>query len=80
MSRSRIVIALVACLAAGSIEVLRADVRSEEKTRFQLAGALGKVVNLFGGKAAREGVTSTVATSLWSARNAISSGVEMWRT
>jgi hypothetical protein len=61
MNRSRIVIALVACLAAGSAQVLRADVRSEEKTRFQLAGALGKVVNFFGGKSAREGVTSTVA-------------------
>jgi hypothetical protein len=61
MSRSRIVIALAACLAVGSTPLLRADVRSDEKTKFQFAGALGKVVNFFGGKAAREGVTSTVA-------------------
>ena len=40
---------------------LAADVRTEEKTRVEFAGALGRVVNLFGGKAAREGVTSTVA-------------------
>src|SRR4051794_36135929 len=61
MSRSRIALALVAAAALSSTVALRADVRSDEKTRFQFAGALGKVVNFFGGKAAREGVTSTVA-------------------
>lgn len=61
MSRSRIALALAACLAVASTQALRADVRSDQKTRFQLAGALGKVVNFFGGKAAREGVTSTIA-------------------
>jgi hypothetical protein len=61
MSRTRITIALVAALALPSSQALRADVRSDQKTKFQLAGALGKVVNFFGGKAAREGVTSTVA-------------------
>jgi hypothetical protein len=61
MTRSRIAIVLAACLALASTEALRADVRSDQKTKFQLAGALGKVVNFFGGKAAREGVTSTVA-------------------
>jgi hypothetical protein len=38
----------------------RADVRADEKTRVELAGMLGSVANVFGGKAAREGVTSTV--------------------
>jgi hypothetical protein len=61
MFRSRITLALVLCGALGSTQALRADVRSDQKTKFQLAGALGKVVNFFGGKAAREGVTSTVA-------------------
>ena len=61
MSRSRIAVALAACLALASTQALRADVRSDQKTKFQLAGALGKVVNFFGGKAARDGVTSTVA-------------------
>jgi hypothetical protein len=54
-------LALAACLALGSTQALRADVRSDQRTKFQLAGALGKVVNFFGGKAAREGVTSSVA-------------------
>ena len=40
---------------------LSADVRSDQRVRFQFAGALGKVVNLFGGKGAREGVTTMVA-------------------
>lgn len=61
MSRSRTALAFVAVLALASTQALRADVRSEEKTKFQLAGALGRVVNMFGGKAAREGVTSTTA-------------------
>ena len=61
MSHSRIALALAACLAVASTQALRADVRSDQKTKFQLAGPLGKVVNFFGGKAARDGVTSTVA-------------------
>jgi hypothetical protein len=36
---------------------IRADVRADEKTRVELAGMLGRMMNLFGGKAAREGVT-----------------------
>jgi hypothetical protein len=37
-----------------------ADVRTDQKTQVQFAGMLGRVVNLFGGRAAREGITSTV--------------------
>ena len=61
MTRSRNALVLVAILALGATQVLRADVRSDQKTKFQLAGALGRIVNFFGGKAARDGVTSTVA-------------------
>jgi hypothetical protein len=61
MNRSRIAVALAAVLALASTQALRADVRSDQKSKFQFAGALGKVVNIFGGKAAREGVTTTVA-------------------
>jgi hypothetical protein len=61
MSRSRIALLMALALAVGGSQALRADVRTDQKTRFQLAGALGKVVNFFGGRAAREGVTSTVA-------------------
>jgi hypothetical protein len=41
--------------------VVHADVRADEKSRVEFAGMLARMVNLFGGKAAREGVTSTVA-------------------
>ena len=40
-----------------------ADVKKEERNQFSFAGMLGKVVNLFGGKSAREGVVSSVAVS-----------------
>lgn len=40
---------------------LQADVKTRQRTQFQLEGVLGGLVNVFGGKAAREGVTSTVA-------------------
>lgn len=42
---------------------LAADVRTEQKTKIAFGGALGKVVNMFGGKAARDGVVQTVAVS-----------------
>lgn len=54
--RSTIVV-LVASLAFSAF----AELRTEHKSRFELAGALGTVVNVFGGKAAREGVTSLEA-------------------
>lgn len=37
---------------------LRAEAQVEEKTEFKMTGAIGAMVNVFGGKAAREGVTS----------------------
>jgi hypothetical protein len=54
-----------AALAAGFVLMtsssLRADVRADEKTHVEFAGMLGRMVNIFGGKAAREGTMSTVA-------------------
>lgn len=41
--------------------VVQADVKTREKTTFELGGLLGGVVRVFGGRAAREGVESTVA-------------------
>lgn len=61
MKRSRVSIGLTLAVLLASIASLRADVRTDERTKFQLAGALGKVVSIFGGKGAREGVVSTVA-------------------
>jgi hypothetical protein len=50
---------VVAALAASS-STLSADVRSDQKIKFQLGGMLGKMINMFS-KGAREGVTTTVA-------------------
>jgi len=40
---------------------LSADIRTDQHIKFQLGGAIGKIVNIFGGKGAREGVTTMVA-------------------
>lgn len=61
MTRTRIVSALTLSCLALTPYTLRADVRSDEKSHVEFAGMLGRMVNLFGGKSAREGVTSTVA-------------------
>jgi hypothetical protein len=52
---------LLVVLLASSVQMLSADVRTDQRVRFQLGGAIGKLVNMFGGKGAREGVTSMVA-------------------
>ena len=59
MTRVRTV-AVLALLVISTGSVL-ADVRADEKTRIEFAGALGRMMNIFGGKAARDGVTSMVA-------------------
>jgi hypothetical protein len=61
MRSSRSAAVLAAALALASVEAVRADVRADQKTRVQLAGPLGRVLTMFGGKGAREGVASTVA-------------------
>jgi len=54
------VVCFAGVLALASATV-SADVRTDQRVRFQLGGAIGKLVNMFGGKGAREGVTSMVA-------------------
>ena len=61
MNRMRITAALTLCLLLASARHLGADVKADEKGLVKFEGTLGRVVNLFGGKAAREGVRSTVA-------------------
>lgn len=53
---ARALVVVVAC--AG---VARAEVKVEEKTKLQIEGVVGTMMNLFGGKAAKEGLTRTVA-------------------
>ena len=40
---------------------LQAEIKTQEKSQVQFPGMLGKMMNLFGGKAMREGVVDTVA-------------------
>lgn len=57
---TRNVIAALVC-AALAVPALRADVKTREKTTFALEGIMGGIVRTFGGKAAKEGITSDVA-------------------
>lgn len=48
-------------LALLSPAAARADVKTQERTQVRFEGAIGKMVNMFGGKGAREGLTTTVS-------------------
>jgi hypothetical protein len=61
MRRVPLCVVCIAGVLTLSSATLSADVRTDQKVRFQLGGAIGKLVNMFGGKGAREGVTSMVA-------------------
>src|SRR5256885_8480004 len=63
MNRDYLVPAIALAFAVIAGPMLLADVKTEEKSLVQFGGALGRVVNFFGGKAAKEGVISTVAVS-----------------
>jgi hypothetical protein len=59
MRRSFCLVAVFVCLV-GLSSSLSADVRSDQRVKFQLGGVLGKMINMFS-KGAREGVTTMVA-------------------
>jgi len=61
MRRLTLSLAVTVCALTLASSTLSADVRSDQRVKFQLGGAVGKLVNMFGGKGAREGVTSMVA-------------------
>ncbi len=61
MIRARLTVLFTLTMLVAAAHTVRADVRADEKTRVEFAGMLGRMFNLFGGKGAREGVTSTVA-------------------
>jgi hypothetical protein len=50
-----------ACLVLALTVSIQADVKSRQKSQVKFEGALGRIVNMFGGKGAKEGVISTVA-------------------
>jgi len=60
MTRTRSLVALTLAALLMSSYSARADVKADEKTKVELAGMLGGVMKMFGGRAARDGVTSTV--------------------
>jgi hypothetical protein len=49
------------CLVLAVAATAQAEVKSRQKTQVKFEGALGKMMNLFGGKAAKEGVVNTIA-------------------
>jgi hypothetical protein len=61
MIRRHLAAVLTIALLIVSAHSLRADVKSDQKSLVKFEGMLGRVVNLFGGKAAREGVGTSVA-------------------
>ena len=60
MYRTRFGAALVCALLA-SAQTLSADVKTDQRGLVKFEGTLGRIVNLFGGRAAREGVRTTIA-------------------
>lgn len=48
-------------LVATTVSMVRADVKTEHKTSFQLGGTLGSIANRFAGDAAKDGIVSTMA-------------------
>jgi len=61
--RRSLLVGITLCLVLGLAVGLGADMKSRQKTQVKFEGMLGKMMGMFGGKAAKEGVVSTVAVS-----------------
>ncbi len=61
MNRVRVGVALAITGLLVTAAAAGADVKTQQKSQVKFEGMLGKVMGLFGGKAAKEGVVSTVA-------------------
>jgi hypothetical protein len=61
MNRLRLGMALALVGLLVTAAAARADVKSTSKSQMQFEGTLGRMMGMFGGKAAKEGVVSTVA-------------------
>jgi hypothetical protein len=61
--RRPFVVAGTLCLILGLAVGLGADVKSSHRTQIKFEGTLGRVMGMFAGKAAKEGVVNTVAIS-----------------
>jgi hypothetical protein len=61
--RRSLLVGVTLCLVLGLAVGLGADMKSRQKTQVKFEGMLGRMMGMFGGKAAKEGVISTVAIS-----------------
>ena len=61
MNRMRVIAVLTLTALVLAPSAARADVKSDQKTKVEFAGMLGRMFNMFGGKGAREGLTTSVA-------------------
>jgi hypothetical protein len=61
MNRKYVAAALAAGVVTASAPMVRADVKTDERAQVRFEGLLGKMAGLFGGRAAREGVKTTIA-------------------
>jgi len=61
MKRFRNLVLLSSAIVCIPVAVLQAEVKTEEKSVVKFEGFMGGVMGLFGGKAAKEGILSTVA-------------------
>jgi hypothetical protein len=59
--RIRLLASAAILFALATAATLRADVKTQERTQVKFEGALGRIVNIFGGRGARDGIVSTVA-------------------
>ena len=60
MKRMAATLVATVCIATAAA-VVRADVKTEQKSQVKFEGALGRVFSMFGGKAAREGLVTKTA-------------------
>lgn len=61
MKRGLLVLTLALGLAVPAAVTLRGEVKTQEKGLVKFEGMLGRMMNIFGGKAAKEGIVSNVA-------------------
>ncbi|HOC17629.1 MAG TPA: hypothetical protein PKK95_05130 [Vicinamibacterales bacterium] len=61
MKRVRLAAALAVSALLLSTAAVSADVKMQQKTQVKFEGMLGRMMNLFGGKAAKEGIVQTVS-------------------
>ncbi len=59
----RRILACLVVLSLALVATLAADVKTQQKNQVKFSGGLGTMMNLFGGKAAKEGIVETVAVS-----------------